>query len=483
MKIGTRLAWVLLACVTPVLALYMDFSIRRSTDIYINALKREVHATVRALEAALEPDVATDDWISIRSALERIHRDQTEAAIYGLDGRLLFALPQFPLRPSRRALAKALSQGATEFVQSFAGRDWLCQVVPLMTKAGKPEAILVVGLDFTDVASDLDRRVFESVGAGLAVIAIIALIIPVASHYYVSRPLAELSRRVTRFSSLSKAEPDGDEVRLLSEEFRRLGQELDAARDRLLKEGERKLELERQLRHSDRLAAIGTLASGLAHEIGTPLNVIRGRAEYLMKGRSDPARVSAGLAVIVSQIDRISRIVRMLLDFGGRRERVTVVRDLRDIVHATHNLLETEADLAHVAFELDLGSTPLMVRCNPDQLQQVFVNLAVNAIDAMRGRGGRLRVSARAEPGGNQVSLVFDDNGPGIRAEHRERVFDPFFTTKEPGKGTGIGLTVSQAIIKEHGGSIEVQSGAGGSRFTVVLELAARQGHMMVEQA
>lgn len=487
MRIGTRLTWVLLLCVTPVLAIYIDFSVRRATNFYQAALKREVHATARALEAALEPQVSGGDWVSVRSSLERIKREQVVAAIFDSAGKPRFALPDFPLHLEPRMLRPAVNSGV-EFLQKVGGRRWLCRGVPLLAKNGKVDGILVVAVDWSGAAGDLRRRLIASVLAGSAVIILIALIIPTASNYYVGRPLAELSRRVTRFSSFTDTkEAEGDEVRLLSEEFKRLARELDEARDRLVKEGERKLELERQLRHSDRLATVGTLASGLAHEIGTPLNVIRGRAEHLMNGRSDPERIKAGLAVIVGQIDRISRIVRMLLDFGSRRDRAKFKRDLHDVIGATLSLLETEAERNGIRFEMALGDTPLYVRCDPDQLQQVFVNLGVNAIDAMKGcEDGVLKVAAEvvdSSPGQRWVQVSFEDNGPGVDSGNRERLFDPFFTTKEPGKGTGMGLAVSQSIIKDHGGRIEVESVPGRTRFTVVLQLLAPEPALIGSQA
>lgn len=486
MRIGTRLTWVLLLCVTPVLAIYIDFSVRRATSFYQAALKREVHATARALEAALEPQVSGGDWTSVRSSLERIEREQVFAAIFDLNGSPRFALPDFPLHLAPAMVRPAVKTGV-EFTQGVGGRQWLCRAVPLLAKGGKLEGILVVGVDWSEAAGDLRRRLIASVAAGSAVIVLIALIIPIASNYYVGRPLAELSRRVTRFSSFSEPkEAEGDEVRLLSEEFKRLAREVDEARDRLVKEGELKLELERQLRHSDRLATVGTLASGLAHEIGTPLNVIRGRAEHLMNGRQDSERIKSGLAVIVGQIDRISRIVRMLLDFGSRRDRANVKRDLRDVIGATLSLLETEAERAGVKVAATLGAEPLMVRCDPDQLQQVFVNLGINAIDAMKEcGGGTLQVGTEVAGSGSRrlVRISFEDNGPGMNADNRERVFDPFFTTKEPGKGTGMGLAVSQSIVKDHDGRIEVESGPGRTRFTVILDLTAPESALIGSQA
>jgi signal transduction histidine kinase len=256
---------------------------------------------------------------------------------------------------------------------------------------------------------------------------------------------------------------------LISHEFARVDQELASARRRLLEESERKLQLERRLLQTDKLATIGTLASGFAHEIGTPLGIIRGKTELLLANRTMDGRITNGLQVILSQIDRISGMVRMLLDLGRRRESVRMSVDIRTIIDSTVRLLETEATRRRVKMVLDLGAAPLVVNGDPDQLQQVFVNLEINALDAMGELGGQLRISGVEEQASGKIRLRFVDTGPGVPEQFKERIFDPFFTTKDPGKGTGMGLAVSRSIIMDHDGELTVEASAQGACFEVVL--------------
>jgi two-component system NtrC family sensor kinase len=479
-KIATRLTTILLVCVIPVIAAYMYFSVHQSTRAYVEDLKRETRATARALQAALGPDIDLREWADIKSALARVRQDDVAAAVFDLDGKPMFLPEAFPIQPlpEPRQIRAALTSSGTEFMTDRGDTAWFCRAVALEAHSGQPDGILLIGQRWNDVENDLRTRLETAVMASLFVALFIAIAIPVVSHRYVARPLAELSDRVTRLSSDEQIEPagSGDEVEFLSEEFRRLAQELDTARARLVDESERKLELERQLRRADKLAAIGTLASGLAHEIGTPLNVIRGRAEHLHSNRQNPPRTAEGLEIIITQIDRISRIVRMLLNLGSRRERAFAVCDLRPIIQRTIALLETEAARREVTCDTELGDSALPVRCDADQLQQVFVNLGVNALDAMEG-GGSLTVAARRfdDGGRHAVRIVFADTGPGISPEIRARIFDPFFTTKEPGKGTGMGLAVSEAIVRDHDGEIAVESAASGARISITLPLVEMQ--------
>jgi signal transduction histidine kinase len=478
-RIGTRLTFVLLLALTPVLAAYTYWSVQRSTRTYVNDLKRETRAITRGLTPALENDLQRNEWDQIENIFQRIDTDGTVSALFARDGTSRFAMRDFPpgLAPARATFELAHSRGFVEYERTTSGRTWFCRVVPLLgTQSHQSFGYLLVGQDWTDISEDLKFRTIVSAIAALSLIAAIALTIPLAIRRYVSRPLAELSRKVMRFSG--EDEPDrgigGDEVRMLTEEFSRLDDQLANARNDLLEKYRRELELERRLQHADRLATIGTLASGLAHEIGTPMGVIRARAEYLRHSKPAPAKVQEGLEIIINQIDRISRIVRMLLDYASTRESLRVASDVRPIVEHALKLIETEAARRNVQVVTDLETEPLVLQCNADQLQQVFVNVAMNALDAMALTGGTLRVWARIMGNGSASRLVltFEDTGPGIPPEHQTQVFDPFFTTKEPGKGTGMGLAVSQSIIRDHNGEITLESRPSGTRFVVAMPIA-----------
>jgi two-component system, NtrC family, sensor kinase len=472
MKIGTRLAVGLLAVLTPVVSVYTYNRVHTSAKIFEEDLKRETRASELALNAAIQLDVQREEWSDIRTVLETISEQGMAVAVLNKSGKVWYSLPSFPITlPSPQELKAGIkANGSKEFTQVAMGRYWFCRIAP-MGRLG----YLLVAQDWTEVRQDLLRRTISSISAGAVVVLLTTILIPLTARKYVSLPLAELSRRVSSLSAgeESDREQGGDEVTLITEEFRKLARELSVARRRLLDESERKIELERRLRHSDKLATIGTLASGLAHEIGTPLGVIRGRAEHLLRSDPDSRKQTQGLEIIINQIDRITRIVRMLLDFGRRREPVRVTSDVRTIVQRTLHLLETEAERRHIRLISELGPSPLMVDCDVDQLQQVFVNLGMNALDAMVQRGGVLRVSAYTS--GERVRLIFEDDGPGVNEEHKERVFDPFFTTKDPGKGTGMGLAVSQSIVRDHDGDITLEPRARGARFVVTLALSHRR--------
>jgi PAS domain S-box-containing protein len=223
-----------------------------------------------------------------------------------------------------------------------------------------------------------------------------------------------------------------------------------------------------KLFQSEKLSAIGQLAAGIAHEIGTPLNIISGRAEYLLSELGDDPRAQ-NLKVIIGQIDRISGLIEQLLDFArDRTEELGPVR-LTRCLDSLLPLLDSRLRKQGVTVDLAIGGLP-EIHGNCNRLQQIFLNLIVNAADAIRSArpagGGVISISGEAQ--GEEVLVDVRDDGCGIPASNLARIFDPFFTTKPVGQGTGLGLSVTYGLVEEMGGSIRAQSEPGqGSVFSL----------------
>ncbi|MBH0183600.1 MAG: PAS domain S-box protein, partial [Nitrospira sp.] len=230
--------------------------------------------------------------------------------------------------------------------------------------------------------------------------------------------------------------------------------------------------IEAQLRRTERIAELGTLASGMAHEIGTPMNVILGRAEYLMdRVKEEP--VKKGLQTIVAQVERITKVINQLLAFARRKspERGPLV--LKNIVEDSLELFQERLVKTRVTVDLTLDDHCPAAQADADQMSQVMINLIMNALHAMED-GGTLHIGLGPEQDG--IKLTVADTGHGIPKDELPKIFEPFYTTKEFGKGTGLGLTVVKGIIEEHHGTITVDSEEGrGTRFTVRLPIADRK--------
>ena len=299
----------------------------------------------------------------------------------------------------------------------------------------------------------------------------------------VGRPLARLleaARRLERAAELPMLGPPEDAGGGLSRAaiaFERTAAALEEERARLrqkIAELERaNLELasaRQKLLRSERLAAVGLLAAGVAHEIGNPLGAITGYAELARErlAAGSTAQAKDFLSRIASDARRIDAIVRDLLDLS-RPERVELAAvAVPPVVFEALATARAQERFGGVAVEVDLSEDLPLVRADARRLSQVLLNVLLNAADAMGGRG-RIRVLARAARG--EVELTVADEGPGIPAEDLPRIFDPFFTTKSPGQGTGLGLSVCHALMEAFGGSISAEAGEPrGAVFRLMLK-------------
>lgn len=234
-----------------------------------------------------------------------------------------------------------------------------------------------------------------------------------------------------------------------------------------------------RMKERDRLAALGQMAAGLAHEIRNPLGSIKGAAQYLqpVEGRPPEGSTREFLGIIVEEVDRLNKIVSQFLDYARPYRGEQSPLDVNDVVRKTMNLFEKERSGTRVEIAMNLLDGLPPVRADAQQLRQVFLNLSINAFDAMP-EGGRLQVSTslrRSTRRGATAAFLevrFRDDGVGIPPADLRNLFIPFFTTKD--KGTGLGLPISQRIIENHGGTIEVRSQPGsGATFTVLLPVEA----------
>jgi two-component system, NtrC family, sensor kinase len=226
-----------------------------------------------------------------------------------------------------------------------------------------------------------------------------------------------------------------------------------------------------QLLQSEKIASVGRLAAGVAHEINNPLSGILIYADLLKRDLADHPQVSEDLQEIITQTLRCKQIVTRLLEFSRQSVGQRIPFEINEFIKRSAELLTYQALFHNVELILDLQPDIPEIMGDPGQLQQVFTNLIINAGAAMNGKG-RIVITSRFDPESERVSLQFADTGPGIPPEIMDKIFEPFFTTKRPGEGTGLGLSVAYGIIQQHGGSIEVKNAhTGGAIFTILLPL------------
>lgn len=339
-----------------------------------------------------------------------------------------------------------------------------------LKKGGRQEGVILL----YQPLSSLEKNI--TLGQGLIAISIIMDLIVIAlfGFYILSRrvikPVHELIRTtedIGRGKFPSKTDLGGvKEINQLNSALKKMYDEIEISKTKLkgniqaLEESNQALlRTQRELIASEKLASLGKLSAGVAHEIGNPLSAIRGYVEVLKKGYIPDKEKTEFLNSIEKEIERIDRIIRTLLDYSRPRGFELKRVDVNDVIRDAAEIVKTQGLLKSIDLKLELSPGLSPIEVDPHQLSQVFINLILNAKDAIV-QNGTITISSYKTPD-DGIEVAVKDNGAGIPREIIDKIFDPFFTTKEPGKGTGLGLSVSQRIVHFFGGSIDVESETG----------------------
>jgi two-component system, NtrC family, sensor kinase len=360
------------------------------------------------------------------------------------------------------------------------GQEWR-RVYAAVGTAGRPTA-LELSDPFDTEQTFVRMSHLMIVGATAAIVVVCALLASVLQVRLVGRPLALLRDKARRVAAGDCSRPlmlrQRDEMGELATEINAMCEAITEANGRASAEAAARIAALEQLRHSERLATVGQLAAGVAHELGTPLNVVSARAELLLAPDVHAADAAANGRIILEQADRMTAIIHQLLDFSRRRGPHMGLANIEQVVAQAVDLVSPAAERAGVTVECSANG-PLFACIDGSQMQQVLANVLMNGIQAMPD-GGRMRVAVgprrarppadRDAPTADYLCVTVEDEGTGIPPEQLARIFEPFFTTKQVGEGTGLGLAVAHGIVAEHGGWIQAESDVGkGSRFSIFL--------------
>jgi len=371
-------------------------------------------------------------------------------------------------RVSAEVHDRVLVEGKPWVERAFVVNDWyITAYEPIRGASGKVVGILYVGMlerKFTDMKKD---AVLIFLGISLAGIALAA-----AMCYFLSRTLtrpanalAAAAQRLAAGALAERVQPDDStaEFGALGRAFNRMASSIEERDEELRRRAQE------EIMKSERLAMVGQLAAGVAHEINNPLGGILLFSSLLLKKAPAEGVQRENLERIAREAERCQKIVQGLLEFARQREPKTESLDINNLVEKTIALLENQASFHNVKIVKRFGRGLPPVCIDAPQIQQVFVNIIMNAAEAM-GEKGTLTISTRAVPVAGRVEVSFTDTGPGISGGNLGRLFEPFFTTKEAGHGTGLGLSISHGIVERHGGKLSARSHPGeGATFTVSL--------------
>jgi two-component system NtrC family sensor kinase len=374
-------------------------------------------------------------------------------------------------RVSQEVYDRVVAGGERWVGRAYVVNDWyVAAYAPLRDHDGRVVGMLYVGTLEQPYADLRLRTSLIFLGITLAAV-VLAIAVSYIFSRRLSRPvraLVEASRRVAAGDLDARVQvSSNDEIRELAASFNTMAASL-RARDAQLREFAR-----RKVMESERLAVVGQLAADVAHELNNPLQGIVTYSHLLLEKMPADDVKRASVEKIAYQATRCVTIIRGLLDFSRPKKPQKHLTDVRTTIDEGLALVEDRVLFHNIEvvrdYQADLPETVI----DPAQMQQVFLNLIINAAEAMDGVG-RLTVTARSELARGVLQVSFRDTGHGISEENMSRIFDPFFTTKEVGHGTGLGLAISFGIVKEHGGTITVASEEGvGATFTIELPVLA----------
>jgi signal transduction histidine kinase len=486
-KVATRItaAAALVATLTTGAYAYVDVRDRAASRR--DTLEREgraVAVTLRASVEAMSADALRGREVDLARELTRAGSGWRVAIVPRSLATATGGNPD-ATPPQIRRLRTMLELPALSFAMDE-GDDYLV-ALPLRTRATPPQVSGMIEVRRSAVA--LGEAETTDSARAVALVLLVSLLTTLAvgglARSLVTHPIIKLLEGIDDvakgdLSHVLLQERD-DEIGRIATRFNEMTYSLRESRGETQRQNEAKLALEQRLSHTEKLATIGQLAAEIAHEVGTPLGVIAGRARATQRKAHDHEAVEKNASIIAEQTARITRIIQRLLDFARRRvgppERVRVHVNL--LTQSTMELLSGQFTSARVRPLLMRDDTLPWVAGDPDRIQQVLLNLLLNAVQAMPD-GGVLRVETsavtRQRPGLELareqafVCVEVTDSGTGIPPAIRDKIFEPFYTSKEGQGGTGLGLAVCSGIVKEHDGWIEVHDAlGGGTTFRVFL--------------
>ncbi len=471
MRLALKLIAALVSALLAVMVIATWVRLRAEQDFLLADVRDDHVLFARALRTIVVSTWALEGEDRARALVRRADIEDQDLVLEVVDTTTLDAHPSTD--GSRRGRERVWVDG-----------DHIVVVEPL-DLVGEPDVGLRVSQTLDAQRKLLSTSLWHATLEAVAVVAACAILMTLLGWIFVGRPVQMLIAEARRIGRRDHTAPvrlgQKDEIGELAREMAQMSEKLDQADVRIESEHKQKIDALDQLRHADRLRTVGQLASGLAHELGTPLNVVSGRARLIEQADGVTEEVAADAKIILDQTQRITDLVKQLLGFARRRQPQSQTADLAVTAAHVAELLRPMAQKRNVRIEFAAPAGPCVTRCDPLLLEQALTNVAINGIHAMPEGGAlRMRVLRKlatlpsmpdSEPVPFGVLRVMDE-GIGIAPEVLERIFDPFFTTKDVGDGTGLGLSVVYGILEDHGGFAEVRSEIGkGTEFDLLIPM------------
>lgn len=462
--IRTRFLFSFGALLTALLMIISILIISQWRQMILKNAEDQVESVTRAFSIfVIETFIfAEDNHLQVNDALDYYINDYLAnesrlkyVAIYSPEGEILVhSDPQKFIHKESDSLASRILTSGTPVNSAFEDGKygWILESAFPLKIAGKKWGVLHMGFEGESVRDEL-RELFFSFIAFALLVTVIALIMLFFMSGYLTSSLRIFASAIDKFQIDT---PPQFEKPLYDDEISTLYTHFNYMHERLKESQDKVMEIQKQIYHAEKLASIGRLASGVAHEINNPLNGIRNCLIRLNKEKTTAKQKEEYQELINEGVTRIEKIVKKLLGFARKEKQSLISMNINEELRKVISLLDYKLTQNNIDLELNLDAELPLVKGDSLLLQEVFMNILLNSFDAVEKNGKINITSVIAE--NNAVKVSIRDNGSGIKAEDMAKIFDPFFTTKEPGKGTGLGLSVVMNIIEAHGGKIEINS-------------------------
>jgi signal transduction histidine kinase len=459
---------VALGLATVTLAIGVHVMVTEERDLH-SAVTAETLLLTRSVQIAFENAIRDRQIDDIEQTLTELELIEPRMGIFVVGPERTVVTRS----PGATALPAVPRDGKVHFLETEGGpvaAMHVALVVPVSGYTG-----LIVTRPLETMVEDLAHTRLQVLATVLATIAASSVLLMVIFRRSVERPLARMTHAMRHFREVGQPELQepfaDDEMGEALREFAALARELHEARQTLEREQEERAMLDRHLERLDKLATVGQLSARVAHEIGSPLQVLEGRLSALQRDlRGQPAALRL-LEIALEQTQRITRVVSQLLSVARPAAATSFDCDPARAAVTITEFLEIEAKRRGIKLLVDVSRAPARIAVEADHISQVVLNLLRNALEATP-RGGEVRLALENEQvdGRDQLRIVVEDNGKGMSSDERERAFEPFFTTRSESGGTGLGLPIVRSFARRYGGSVAVTSAPDqGARFEVII--------------
>ncbi len=485
MKLALKLTFAVMLVMTILLLIHSILVVDREIELFENDMERHARIVGNALLAIVPEFLERGGKEKLGAIIKRVNQAEPFLRIRMVDigesspDRSKLHLNEMEwdsLQSGHEIIHKARDEENQEYLFAY---------FPILIEDSEYSAIEIAE-SLTPMRQYIQNTIARKIILFVAVVLLGSLLVLWLGAKIVGESVKNMVQLTTRvsngnFSGTVTVKNRNDELSRLAAGLNDMVTNLKKSRERLEEETSQKMEALEQLHHAERLATVGKLASGLAHELGTPLNVVSGRAKMVSLGQLNSEEISECAEIIDEQSDKMTKIIRQLLDFARIRKPEKKPSMMNELVDKVLSLLKPMASGKGIKFNIIRPEHLPVVNIDPGQIQQVLTNLIMNAIHAMPD-GGEIKIVMKEEEAKppadlgheivNYLCLEIIDKGTGIPGENLSQIFTPFFSTKEVGKGTGLGLSISHGIVREHKGWISVSSEQGkGSTFAVYLPL------------